>query len=249
MRTFVKEHPGRYAIANAVAPTGPDDPLTAAIDRLLDSLAAVLRGFQLAPGQEIHALRMLRCMLHGFTTVEVTGGFRIETDVDDSFTWMIDLIGHRPADPAQHGVATAGSWRPGCARKVRRCRCVGALRSKRETRPNGWRSDMTTVDAPGSDIDLFTDSGHLRAARPVARTARHRPVVHLPAHDVYAIPRHAEAAEVLDDWQRYSSAQGVFMNTPLNEQLGGKIVLCPRPARPRRGSRTPVPPAQGGRDA
>jgi hypothetical protein len=31
-------------------------------------------------------------MLHGFATLEVAGGFQIDTDVDDSFTWMINLI-------------------------------------------------------------------------------------------------------------------------------------------------------------
>src|SRR3954465_14894999 len=34
MRTYVKEHPGRYTAGNAARPTGPDDPLIAAIDRV-----------------------------------------------------------------------------------------------------------------------------------------------------------------------------------------------------------------------
>ena len=34
MRTFVKEHPGRYAAANAARPTGPDDPLIPASNRV-----------------------------------------------------------------------------------------------------------------------------------------------------------------------------------------------------------------------
>jgi AcrR family transcriptional regulator len=92
MRTYVKEHPGRYAAGNGSRPTGPDDPLIPASDRLLGSLAAVLRGYRMDPSQEIHALRMLRSMLHGFATLEVAGGFQIDTDVDDSFTWMINLI-------------------------------------------------------------------------------------------------------------------------------------------------------------
>jgi hypothetical protein len=37
---------------------------------------------------------MLRSALHGFATLEVTGGFRFDTDVDDSFTWMVNLIDH-----------------------------------------------------------------------------------------------------------------------------------------------------------
>ena len=54
----------------------------------------MLRGYQLDPAQEIHALRMLRSMLHGFATLEVEGGFRFDTDVNDSFAWMVDLIDH-----------------------------------------------------------------------------------------------------------------------------------------------------------
>lgn len=94
MRMYVKDHPGRYAAGNGARPTGPDDPLIPASDRLLGSLSAVLRGYQLDPSQEIHALRMLRSMLQGFATLEVTGGFQIDTDVDNSFTWMVNLIDH-----------------------------------------------------------------------------------------------------------------------------------------------------------
>jgi len=92
MRTYVREHPGRYAAVNSARPDGPEDPFIPASNRTLSSLAAVLRGYQLDPAQEIHALRMLRSMLHGFSTLEVAGGFQIDTDIDDSFTWMITFI-------------------------------------------------------------------------------------------------------------------------------------------------------------
>ena len=93
-RTFVKEHPGRYAAGNAAHPTGPDDPLIPASNRLLESLSAVLRGYRLDPSQQIHALRTLRSMVHGFATLEANGGFQIDTDVDDSFRWMVNVIDH-----------------------------------------------------------------------------------------------------------------------------------------------------------
>lgn len=94
MRAYVKKHPGRYAAGNGVRPTGPDDQLTFARNRMLGSFSAVLRGYELDPGHEIHALRMLRSMLHGFATLEIEGGFRFDTDVDDSFDWMVNLIDH-----------------------------------------------------------------------------------------------------------------------------------------------------------
>ena len=51
MRTWVQEHLGRYAAGNAARPTGPDDPLLPAADRVLASWSAMLRGYQLDPGQ------------------------------------------------------------------------------------------------------------------------------------------------------------------------------------------------------
>ncbi|MFD6495747.1 TetR/AcrR family transcriptional regulator [Streptomyces sp. NPDC059944] len=94
MRAYVREHPGRYAAGNAARPTGPDDPLIPAVERVLASWAAMLRGYRLDPSQELHAMRMLRSVLHGFATLEADGGFQIDTNVDDSFTWMVDFIDH-----------------------------------------------------------------------------------------------------------------------------------------------------------
>jgi len=101
MRSFVNEHPGRYAAGNAARPTGPDDPLLPAARRVLDSLAAALRGYALDPDDQIHALRMLRSMLHGFATLEESGGFMIDTSIDDSFDWMVSLV--------DQGLRAAGS--------------------------------------------------------------------------------------------------------------------------------------------
>jgi len=92
MRDYVKQHPGRYAAGNRVPPTGPGDPLTIASGRMLAPLAAVLRGYGLDPEQDVHALRMLRSALHGFATLEVEGGFRFTTDVDESFAWTVGVL-------------------------------------------------------------------------------------------------------------------------------------------------------------
>ena len=94
MRDYVRDHPGRYEAGNVARATGPDDPFLPAVDRVLASWTAMLRGYRLDPGQEIHALRMMRSLLHGFATLEAAGSFQIDTDVDASFTWMIDFIDH-----------------------------------------------------------------------------------------------------------------------------------------------------------
>jgi AcrR family transcriptional regulator len=92
VRTYVKQHPGRYAATVGATPSGPDDPLAAAMQRPLDSFAAVLHGYRLEPDQQIHAIRMLRSMLHGFATLETSNGFQMSTDVDASFDWMLALV-------------------------------------------------------------------------------------------------------------------------------------------------------------
>ena len=52
----------------------------------------MLHGYRLDPDQEIHALRLLRSTLHGFSVLESTGGFQIDTDVDESFTWLLGFL-------------------------------------------------------------------------------------------------------------------------------------------------------------
>jgi AcrR family transcriptional regulator len=92
LRDYVKQHPGRYAATLGVRPTGPDDPLAAALERALTPLSAVLLGYRLDPADEIHGVRMLRSMLHGFATLEISDGFQMHTDVNSSFSWMIEFI-------------------------------------------------------------------------------------------------------------------------------------------------------------
>ena len=92
MRLYVLHHPGRYAAGNAATVTGPDDPLVPAVGRVLAAWSAMLHGYHLERDQEIHALRMLRSLLHGFSALEAIGSFQINTDVDDSFIWMLGFI-------------------------------------------------------------------------------------------------------------------------------------------------------------
>ncbi|MYS20680.1 transcriptional regulator, TetR family [Streptomyces sp. DvalAA-14] len=100
MRRYVTEHPGRYAAGNAARPSGPEDPLVPASERVLASWSAMLHGYRIDSGQQIHALRMLRSVLAGFATLEASGGFQIDTDVDDSFSWLIGFIDHGLRTPA-----------------------------------------------------------------------------------------------------------------------------------------------------
>lgn len=92
VRSYVKQHPGRYSATVDVRAARDDDLMNAALERTLVSFAAALRGYDLRPEDEIHALRMLRSILHGFASLEASGGFQMATDVDASFAWMIEFL-------------------------------------------------------------------------------------------------------------------------------------------------------------
>ncbi|MFC0600692.1 TetR/AcrR family transcriptional regulator [Streptomyces palmae] len=88
-RAFVLEHPGRYAATIGVEPSGPDDPLATAGQRLLGAFTAVLRGYEIADSDVDHALRMLRSLCHGFATLQAANAFQWSADIDESFEWLI----------------------------------------------------------------------------------------------------------------------------------------------------------------
>jgi AcrR family transcriptional regulator len=92
VRAFVIEHPGRYAATVRIDAGGPDDPMTLAASRVVESLAAVLAGYDVPATEATHALRMLRSLTHGFAVIEAAGGFQMAVDVDESFEWMVDFF-------------------------------------------------------------------------------------------------------------------------------------------------------------
>ncbi|MDG4766648.1 WHG domain-containing protein [Solwaraspora sp. WMMD406] len=89
IRSYVTEHPGRYA---ATVGAARDADFGASSARALESLSAVLRGYPVAPAERIHALRTLRSALHGFATLEQSKGFQLTADIDESFEWMVDFL-------------------------------------------------------------------------------------------------------------------------------------------------------------
>ncbi|MET7746817.1 WHG domain-containing protein [Streptomyces sp. NPDC005385] len=90
-RSLVITHPGRYAATTGMEPTGPEDPMALASQRLFDVFRAVLRGYDIDEADTDHALRMIRSLCHGFATLEAAGGFKWSADIDTSFEWLIDF--------------------------------------------------------------------------------------------------------------------------------------------------------------
>jgi AcrR family transcriptional regulator len=98
LRTYVSGHPGRYMATIGVVEQGLDDPFVLAGARVIDSIAAVLRGYGIGDAEMTHAIRVIRSTMHGFAMLEASGGFQWDPEPDQSFSWMIGFIdrGLRP---------------------------------------------------------------------------------------------------------------------------------------------------------
>ena len=92
VRDYVAAHPGRYTATVGAEFSGPDDPLLAASTRVLDSIAAVLRGYGIGEDEMNHAIRTIRSTIHGFVMLEASQGFQWDADPDQSFDWMVRFI-------------------------------------------------------------------------------------------------------------------------------------------------------------
>ena len=91
-RAYVLEHPGRYAAGSVIAAAADDEERQAAGAAVLDVLRGVLRAWSLDEAETIHALRAFRSAIHGFASLETSGGFGIKLDVDTSFDRLIRTL-------------------------------------------------------------------------------------------------------------------------------------------------------------
>jgi AcrR family transcriptional regulator len=89
-RAYVRQHPHRYA---AVPPNPLGDPALAdAGRRMLDVFLAVLREYGLTRSPAIHAIRCLRAVVHGFASLEASGGFGLPERLDDTYEQLIRMV-------------------------------------------------------------------------------------------------------------------------------------------------------------
>jgi AcrR family transcriptional regulator len=92
VRDYVTVHPGRYAATTGQQLTGRDDPLVTATSRLLGAIAAMLRGYGIGDTEVDHAIRTLRCIIHGYAALQADDGFQWNADPRESFDWMIRFL-------------------------------------------------------------------------------------------------------------------------------------------------------------
>jgi len=67
-----------------------------------------------------------------------------------------------------------------------------------------------------SEVDPYADDFLLDPHPGYRRLRELGPVVYLPVHAAYALPRYAEVREALGDWERFSNASGVGLTDPYN---------------------------------
>ena len=92
LRGYVTAHPGRYAATIGAEFTGPDDPLLKAGTRVIELIGAVLRGYRIDEDTIVHAIRSVRCTLHGWAALQAVNGFQWSGELDVSFDALIDFM-------------------------------------------------------------------------------------------------------------------------------------------------------------
>src|SRR6266566_5835281 len=90
-RAYAREAPGRYALT-LQAPDPGDQEVQVIAQEIVDVLRAVLAPYRLSEEEAIHAIRGLRSMVHGFSSLEAAGGFGMPVDLDASFHWLINVF-------------------------------------------------------------------------------------------------------------------------------------------------------------
>lgn len=92
LRTYIATHAGRYAATTGAQFRGEDDPLFVAATRVIYSIRSVLLGYGIPPEEVDHAIRTVRCTIHGFALLQAANGFQWGNDADESFAWMIRFV-------------------------------------------------------------------------------------------------------------------------------------------------------------
>lgn len=89
---FARTHPGLYEAGLLRAMDKEHQEIQRQSEKLVGLFVNTLAQYELQGDEAIHAVRGLRCLFHGFATLEQQGGFGIPVDPDASFVSMIDTF-------------------------------------------------------------------------------------------------------------------------------------------------------------
>ncbi|MCM3693678.1 TetR/AcrR family transcriptional regulator [Neobacillus niacini] len=85
---FTRKYPGVYE-ATLMAPDMEDEDVQHAGSRIVHLSVRVLQAYRLEGDTVTHAVRGLRSILHGFSSLEQRGGFKMALDLDESLEIII----------------------------------------------------------------------------------------------------------------------------------------------------------------
>ncbi|WP_312471951.1 WHG domain-containing protein [Neobacillus sp.] len=85
---FARMNPGVYEAA-LMAPDPEDEEFQLAGAKVVDLSIRVLQAYHLEGDHALHAVRGLRSILHGFSSLEQNGGFKLSLDLDESLMIII----------------------------------------------------------------------------------------------------------------------------------------------------------------
>ncbi|MDF2952601.1 MAG: TetR family transcriptional regulator [Anaerocolumna sp.] len=88
--TFARSHHGLYDAITQIS-LEKDERLQVAGDKTVELVSRVLGTYKINKEEEIHIVRGLRSMLHGFASIEKNGGFGLPVDTDESLRNMVDI--------------------------------------------------------------------------------------------------------------------------------------------------------------
>lgn len=89
--TFARNHPGLYD-ATFRAPIPNDQQLHFAQHKVVELVGERLRAYDLKGNKALHMIRGFRSILHGFASIESSGGFGLSLDLDVSFKMLVDTF-------------------------------------------------------------------------------------------------------------------------------------------------------------
>jgi AcrR family transcriptional regulator len=91
-RRFALDHPGLYEATVEISSLIDDAEVWPEMQAAIEDLEAVLDDMGIPPPRRVGAIRSIRSTIHGFVTLERTGGFGLPEDSDESFVTVLDLL-------------------------------------------------------------------------------------------------------------------------------------------------------------
>ncbi len=90
-RTYAKEHPGIYRLSQ-YPPAANDSESQALAQEIIEIMLEILASYRLSQEDALHAVRGLRSIVDGFVSLEITGGFGMPLDLDQSFARLLRIF-------------------------------------------------------------------------------------------------------------------------------------------------------------